>query len=205
MPGLYDWYLVRYQGALLAQGVVYGHPTLSDGMFIHTSPIREIEEEEAGLVLMTHSGNRYVLRPEEVDPGREEDILSSLEALGIGTGFVENYLRARREADARIQEEEERLVGPGELLLAVVGNNVIRALFRDEDGTAAGVNPGVGMEELRESVRVTDWNAGRVDFRYYLKGDRIEPTHISAGPCAGRSPRQRRKMKRHPGFRFASR
>lgn len=183
MPGLYDWYLVRYENVVLAKGTVYGHPKskLPDGMFIHTSAVQEAAAEEGGLVLKTHSGSRYFLRPEEINPGRGEDTAYALARFGIGGGFVEDCLQARREADARSREEEERMTEPEELLLTAVGTHAIRALFRTAGGAPVRVEPSVHAGLFQDSVLITDWEGGTVDFRYFPMGDFMEPYHISDG------------------------
>ena len=197
MPGLYDWYLGEHRDVAAAWGIVYGHPKpkLPDGMFIHTSWILEMAAAEGGLVLSTYSGSRYFLRPEEIDPICGEDAASNpamnrdigketayvLEQFGIGGSFMEDCLRARRETDARRRREEERLVEPGELLLTIMGTSVIRSLFLTADGTPVSVKPFVHMGMFQDSVLLTDWESRTVDFRYFPKGDCMEPYHISDG------------------------
>lgn len=183
MPGLYDWYLMSHQDMSMAKGIVYGHPKskLPDGMFIHTSPIQEMVAEEGGLVLLTFTGSRYFLRPEEIDLNHGEDTASTLALFGIGAGFAEDCLRARREADARLPEEEGRLAEPGELLLTTMGTGVIRALFRAADGTPVSVKPFIHAGMFQDSVLITDWEGGTVDFRYFPRGERMEPYHVSDG------------------------
>ena len=197
MPGLYDWFFTPHKDFAVAEGIVYGHPKsrLPDGMSIHTSPIQEIAEDEGGLVLATRSGTLYVLRREEISPICGENAASHpdwirdigketasvLEQFGISGGFMEDCLRARREADARLREEEERETGPGELLLTTVGNSVIRSLFRTADGTPVSVKPSIHLGMFQDSVLITDWEDRAVDFRYFPMEGRMEPYHISDG------------------------
>lgn len=197
MPGLYDWYLDFRKDIVLAHGIVYGHPRskLPDGTFIHTSAIQEMAAAEGGLVVRTYSGSRYFLRSEEIDPICGEDAAShpymardigketasALERFGISGGFVEECLQARRGADARRREEEELLVGPGELLLDTIGTHVIRSLFRTAGGAPVSVKPLVHAGMFQDSVLITDWEGGTVDFRYFPMGCCMEPYHISDG------------------------
>ena len=197
MPGLYDWYLDFYKDAVLAHGIVYGHPgsRLPDGTFIHTSAVQEMAAEEGGLVLRTRSGSRYFLRPEEIDPICGEDAASHpamirdigketasvLALFGISGGFVEDCVQARRGADARRREEEELLTEPGELLLTTIGTGAIRSLFRTADGTPVSVKPFVHVGMLQDSVLITDWEGRAVDFRYFPMERGMEPYHISDG------------------------
>lgn len=185
MPSLYNWYLERRHGAARANGRVFGHPgfKLPDGVFATTSPVQDAAVIDGTLLLLTLSGTEYLLRPEEIDPDRTDTTAENLAFFGVGAGFVEDCLRARREEDARLMEEEGRLLEPGELLLTVCWTSTIRALFRAADGTLVSVKPRVHQGMMQRSVLITDWEGGRVDFRYFPTGhgNRIEPYHISDG------------------------
>ena len=135
------------------------------------------------LVLITASGSEYQLRPEEIHPDCGKVTADSLAPFGIVAGFVEDCLQARREEDARLMEEEGRLLEPGELLLTTCWNRAIRALFRAAGGALVSVRPTVHGGMFQDSVLLTDREGGRVDFRYFPtgSGDRIEPYHISDG------------------------
>lgn len=185
MPSLYNWYLECRQGMVKAKGRVFGHPgfSLPDGVFAATTPVREAAVIDGTLVLITASGREYLLRPEEIDLDRGEAAAAGLALFGIEADFVESCLQARREEDARLLEEEGRLVEPGELLLTTCWNRTIRALFRAADGTLVSVRPTVHTGMFQDSVLITDREGGRVDFRYFPMGDgfRIKPYHISDG------------------------
>lgn len=190
-------FILVHTFCLWAQCSTHSHSKakLPDGMHIHTSAVQEMAVEEGGLVLVTYSGTRYVLKPEGIHPrcgedaashpemGRDigKETVSSLEQFGIGAGFMEDCLRARREADARLMEEEGRLLEPEELLLTTRDVSVVRALFRTADGTPVSVEPTIHSGMFQDSILVTDWKCGTVDFRYFPMGDRMEPYHISDG------------------------
>jgi hypothetical protein len=53
-------------GVSVLNGDVYGHPTFPDGAFIHTSPIVQIEDMGDHKDVITKSGSRYSLFPEDV-------------------------------------------------------------------------------------------------------------------------------------------
>lgn len=100
---------------------------------------------------------------------------SALALFGIRDGFVEDCPRARRAEDARFVDEEGRLLEPGELLLAAMGNCVLRNLFRAADGALVSVKPTVHTGMFQDSILITDWEDGSVDFRYFPIGDGWDP------------------------------
>lgn len=185
MPSLYNWSLYDYRGFAKAHGRVFGHPSykVADGISVDTSPVQDAAVVDGTLVLLTLSGTEYHLRPEEIDPDRTEVTAENLAFFGVETGFVEDCLRARRAEDARLMEEEGRLLEPGELLLTTCWNRTIRALFRAADGALVSVQPAVHGGMFQDSILITDREGGRVDFRYFPtgSGNRIEPYHISDG------------------------
>lgn len=181
MPRLYNWYLESCR----AHGRVFEHPSYKapDGIFLDTTPVQDAAVIDGTLVLITASGSDYQLRPEEIHPDCGKVTADSLAPFGIGAGFVEDCLRARREEDARLVEEEGRLLEPGELLLTICWNSTIRALFRAAGGALVSIRPTVHGGMFQDSVLLTDWEGGRVDFRYFRtgSGDKIEPYHFSDG------------------------
>lgn len=52
-------------------GNVYGHSLFDDGSFIHTSPIVGIEDRGDHKDVITRSGSRYSVFPEDVHPEAE--------------------------------------------------------------------------------------------------------------------------------------
>lgn len=185
MTRLYNWSLYDYRGFARAHGRVFGHPSykVAEGISVDTSPVQDAAVVDGILLLLTLSGTEYHLLPQEIDPDRTEATAENLAFLGIGAGFVEDCLEARREEDARLVEEEGRLLEPGELLLTVCWNRTIRALFRSADGALVSIKPTVHTGMFQDSILITDLEGGRVDFRYYPTGagNQIEPYHTSAG------------------------
>ena len=59
-------------GVKVLNGIAYGHPSFPDGSFIHTSPIVGVEDMGDHKDIITRSGSRYSVFPEDVDPGAEE-------------------------------------------------------------------------------------------------------------------------------------
>ncbi len=59
-------------GCKVLNGEVYGHPSFPDGAFIHTSPIVNIEDMGDYKDVLTRSGSRYSVYPEDVNEGAEK-------------------------------------------------------------------------------------------------------------------------------------
>ncbi len=54
-------------------GEVHGHPSFPDGSFIHTSPIVDVKDMGTHKDVITGSGSRYSVFPEDVLPAAERD------------------------------------------------------------------------------------------------------------------------------------
>lgn len=184
MPALYHWKLGICEDSVLAWGLVTWHPKLPNGLFCHTSPVREACLESDALTLVTSSGHRYALQPEAMAPNGLEETAEGLEKLGLSPALADEWAQARREADERRRARLTGDLAPGELLLEVVGVNAFAAFFRTEEGELTEVRPYVHTGMFQDSVLITDWDTGTVDFRFFPKGDRLEPYHISDGLTA---------------------
>lgn len=191
MITLRNWHLRRFA----AHGVVLGHPRLPDGMHVHTSPIQEMVllEEEDSLVLETASGNLYCLEGRDIArPFRlvfeNSDTLKEtqrcLDCFGVSPECAARFQLLREAAEQETLRQAERELAPGELLLETAGTFVLRALFRTEEGETRAVEPTIHSGMFQDSVLVTDWEGGRVDFRYFPIWDRLEPYHTSDGLTA---------------------
>lgn len=186
MPILYNWYLRTAwddESVIQAHGLVSGREKIPDGLDVHTTRIQEAVVADGALQLTTRSGQHYTLAKEAIlpDPDRGEGTAACLAAFGIEAGFVEECLRARAEAEQRRREEDQGELEPGELLLACVGTRVIQALFCTPQGEVVGIEPTVHLGTYQDSVLVTDWKGGTVDFRYFPKTCLMEPYHVSDG------------------------
>lgn len=179
MPTLYRWRLTAGGGCVTAHGIVSGHPKLENGLFIHTSAVTEAVTVDGVLLLTTCSGSVYTLRPESIAPQCREKTEECLRTFQIDGGFVERCVQAHLET----AEAAGRTLAPGQLFLEVVGNAVVRALFKAGEEELISVRPTVhaGMFQDSDSVLVTDLEGGRVDFRYFPEKDRLRPYHISDG------------------------
>ncbi len=183
MPVLHHWKLSVWGDTVLAHGLVTGHPRLPSGSFCHTSPIREARLEDSALTLLTASGNRYILGADAIDPSHLEETAEGLERLGLAPA-AEGWGRARQEEMARRRARLAQELLPGELLLDVAGTDALAAVFRTAQGELVEVEPDVHVGMFQDSVLVTDWQGGTVDFRYFPKEDRLEPYHLSDGLTA---------------------
>ncbi|MBD5083788.1 MAG: hypothetical protein HDT33_01645 [Clostridiales bacterium] len=182
MPTLFSWYLKAHGSALLAHGIVSGHPKLPDGMQVHTSAIVRIAEEERGILLETQSGSLYHLRSEEL--GRKASSLPAPELPGLPSEFWQYCARAREQADRDREAALSTLNVSGVLCLRVAGPTVLSALWAGRSGPVRRVEPYVHYGMFQDSVLIQDFvedAAGvcRVDFRYFPYRNRIEPYKIS--------------------------
>lgn len=69
---LHDEYKAPELGVKVLVGNVYGHPCFPDGSFIHTSRIVGIEDMGDHKDILTRSGSRYSVFPEDVHPEAEK-------------------------------------------------------------------------------------------------------------------------------------
>lgn len=65
------------------QGNVYGHPDFEDGRNINTSPIDEIMDRGDHKEIITRTGSRYLVYPQDVDPDAENEYPRYYERLQI--------------------------------------------------------------------------------------------------------------------------
>lgn len=185
MPTLYCWSLyLTSDGAILADGTASGHPKLPDGLSVNTSPVEKAWVEDGVLMLLTRSGNRYSLPPEAISPRQQGKTAVCLERLGLSAGLVEQWENARQEADKARLERIESGSKAGELYLEVAGCATLAAFFRSAQGTLVEIRPYIHVGMFQDSIMLTDWSGGTVDFRYFPKGDKIEPYHFSDGLTA---------------------
>jgi hypothetical protein len=92
MTVLKNWYIENrnsndFQAPELAVkvlcGNVFGHPAFIDGMPIHTSPIVGAEDRGDHKDVVTRSGSRYSVFPEDVSEGAEKAFPGYYERLNL--------------------------------------------------------------------------------------------------------------------------
>lgn len=187
MLTLKDWFFTESMGGgYILQGYVYGHYRLGDGDFIHTSTIKSICRTGGGEYLaVTRSGSPYHLKESEMEESRKEDtqeILSQQigeslpEVREIETAFEEKEKRGKR-----VLAETRQRMENGDLYLAVDEHSmhIIKAYFKWEDKIYI-IKPSVHVGMFQDSVLITDYRHGEVDFRYFPDMD-MRPYHWSDG------------------------
>lgn len=194
MLTLEKWYLEKHDSErgtfILGMGVVFDHHRLEDGTFIHTSRIEHmgLEVEKKQFLMDTHSGSHYALKVDEMHPKYLEQTIELLKVLGVRLEPVDDDIMAVRryyeESQLKELREAEEALRDRELLLAMkddsmYGMMVKQALFKI-DGTVREISPCVHTGMFQDSVLITDWEKGEVDFRYFPNG-MIEPYHWSDG------------------------
>lgn len=193
MLTLKEWSLQEFlDGELMAYGNVWGHYRLADGDYIHTSRIEKIYLLEENLyVLETFSGSLYQLDANEMEETFAQETKRILEKTELHTDdLLADRLRSagedfnkRRQARENILENAQNYVSENinnnELYLVQEGMRVIKALFKHEDKIRE-IPKRVHVGMFQDSVLVTDWQEGKVDFRFFPNA-RMEPYHWSDG------------------------
>lgn len=59
-------------GLKFLQGNIYGHPNFEDGSFVHSSPIDDILDCGDHKEIVTRTGSRYLVYPQDVNPKAEK-------------------------------------------------------------------------------------------------------------------------------------
>ena len=166
MTRLYQWYAEAIPGGrIILHGVVTGHRKLPDGMFIHTSPIRQVSrdpEREDGYIFESKN-TKFHVSMEDFDYG--QCVVSNNSAIpGLDLWLSELETYSKRYAG----KETSCAAECGSILLRL-GNN--HEYYFD----AMDVNPGPG-EHLRGEMHphvgmiqdsVLCWAGGEVWCSYY--------------------------------------
>lgn len=193
MPELKKWFLKEtIEGSLYANGEVYGHYRLEDGEFIHTSYIVNYYDLENGeYVLETYSGSLYLLQKNEMQPELSEHTKRLLENAEWknADGIKEKIALANHEFAMKREAREQVLnnvecwaetnLGNGELYLVMESMKVLKALYKQEEQVIE-LREKVHVGMFQDSVLITDWENGTVDFRFF-PNFRMEPYHWSDG------------------------
>ena len=193
MLELKQWYLRETcDNRIYANGSVYGHYRLSDGDHIHTSYIVKSYLLENGVyVFETYSGSLYQLSEDEICPELFEKTKRILEKVewSKADDIRERLDRANNEFAQRRQARESIVngardwaaanLGNGELYLIMESMKVLKALHKAEEQIyEIPVKVHSGM--FQDSVLITDWENGTVDFRFF-PNFQMEPYHWSDG------------------------
>ena len=194
MLTLKDWYVKSFfDRGFYAKGLVFGHHRFEDGTFISTSSVEKVYElEEGKYVFETHSGSLYQLDMADVREDYAEqvkEILSNTEIVKNDANILEKVNKANDVFAEKKKCREELLnnaiawseynIGNNELYLIMEGMKVLKAVFKYE-GKGYEIKPRVHVGMFQDSVLVTDWKRGQVDFRYF-PNTRLQPYHWSDG------------------------
>ncbi len=189
MYTLKNWCLGKaMDGGLYAHGTVFGHHRLSDGDSIYTSKIEKIYLRAKGeYVMETHSGSLYHLLAEEMSPKEEKETKEKLATFEFADGT--EMMQELAEAEAVLNEKKKMIDNCEEtarmhmdedgLYLIMEYMHVVKAIFKKgEKYREIFAYVHVGM--FQDSVLLTDWEEGEVDFRYF-PNSMMEPYHWSDG------------------------
>lgn len=186
MPTLFQWNLTVRNGVPLGIGIVSGHPKLTEGTNIHTSPILFAEEMNESLVLETASGSTYHLRMAEwdVSPGKEDAL--SPEQLGLSPDFWTRCARCREKASISEKANLRPLIKSGALFMRIVGTHILSAFWGDTDSHIRDASIGLHLGMFQDSYLVRGkyeeaLALRSVDLRFFPMRNRLEPYHISQG------------------------
>ena len=193
MPELKKWSLKEtMEGPLYANGNVYGHYRLEDGDYIYTSYIVNYYDLGNGeYAVETYSGSLYQLQEGEMQGELRENTKRLLENVEWknADGMKEKIAIANREFEKKRETREQIInnaesraeanLGNGELYLVMESMKVLKALYKQEEQLYE-LHEKVHLGMFQDSVMITDWEHGTVDFRFF-PNSRIEPYHWSDG------------------------
>lgn len=193
MLTLKNWYLKEtMEGPLYANGEVYGHYRLHDGMHIHTSCIVNFYDlGEGEYVLETYSGSLYQVKESEISSDALEETKCFLaeagwkeadgirERINIAEAEFTRMREVRENALNSAERWAEESLGNEELYLIMESMRVRKALYKHEDRVYE-IKSKVHVGMFQDSVMVTDWENGNVDFRFF-PNYQMEPYHWSDG------------------------
>ena len=182
MYTLTNWYFSLHKDTCIAWGIVSGHPEFSDGTFIHTSRVRQAsaDEEQDCLLVHTKSGSQYRLSFAGIALDCMEDTRSCLRQLGISADFLDRCEKICADSEKAKMLESDSVLNPNELFLEMCGVSALQAYFKDETGELHPIQILTHSGMFQDSILVTDWHSGLVDFRYF-PNDCIKPYHWSDG------------------------
>lgn len=194
MLTLKNWDIRKTRGGhLYANGNVYGHYRLEDEDFIHTSNIERIYRLEGNrYIFETRSGSLYQLEEAEMDSKRSEktkELMSEMEIIDNDTSIIARVNKSGEEFFEKKQARESTLenainwseqnMNNIELYLVMDKMYVLKAVAKCENSVYE-IIPSDHIGMFQDSVLVTDWEYGNVDFRYFPNA-LMEPYHWSDG------------------------
>lgn len=177
-----------FDGSIYANGTVFGHHRLVDGEYIHTSEIEKVYIcDGQGYIVETHSGSLYQLLTEEMNTELTEETKEKLSQFKILDGAA---MKEKLDEVEEALEKKQRLVGEAEntakdnmdedgLYLIMEYMHVVKAILK-KDAVFREIHASVHVGMFQDSVLITDWMEGEVDFRYF-PNHMMEPYQWSDG------------------------
>lgn len=193
---LLDWYLRKanfVEGEFVfAQGTVFGHHKLRDDLRINTSVIQKIYLlKDESFVLETKSGSFYNVQKSDIKPEELDSTIKLMEQFEILDGsHIEEKVKAETQKARERQEKRKKVLENLEeiakssmdedgLYLCISGMETLKAILK-KGNAFREIAPYTHVSYSQDSILITDWNDGDVDFRYFPKRN-MEPYHWSDG------------------------
>ena len=193
---LLDWYLQTdnfAEGELVfAKGTVFGHHRLRDDSRISTSVIQKIYIlSDGSYVLQTKSGSCYNVGKDDIRLEKSDFTIKLMERFEILDGsHIEEKVKAetqkarerqekRKEVLEELEETAKSNMDEDGLYLCISGMETLKAILK-KGNAFREIAPHTHLSYSQDSILITDWNDGDVDFRYFPTGN-MEPYHWSDG------------------------
>lgn len=195
---LKSWMLTESKNTI-AYGKVFNNPCFIDGDYIHTSLIKEItiDSNRSAFVTKTKSNSTYLLPFNAMSLGYKDINKTQLEAL-LGQSVDDIWETILTQSEETIKKERAALMAriddfhkkseKGSLYLEFVGNELNEEPYFHRQDVEEDipeiyvVKKSVHVGMFQDSVLITDWEHGLVDYRYFPHGDSgIETYHWSDG------------------------
>lgn len=184
---LKNWHLNEYSYGCNASGNTFGNYKFYEGQFIHTSKIEKIYLAEKDVyILKTHSGSLYQVRESDIDPEYFEQTRRLLEKFEVTDSQsdsdelkkAEEVLLNKKSIVDNAASYALEHIGINELYLVVTGMDVLKAVFKNSGGIYE-IKPRLHVGMFQDSVLITDFEYGTVDFRFFPNNISMEPYHWS--------------------------
>ena len=200
---LKNWTLSASEDTLYAWGNVYDNPQFARGLYIHTHYFEsfDIDMQNKRFDAFTRSGSHYALPFDCISTNENDNVKQTL----ITNGFksfdadlieeqYDNWIKLsnKRKQQDEIEKEKEiksfiSKTPERSLYMEVFKDHTTLAIFhRDhmeetEAPLCFEVSTHVHVGMVRDSVLITDWKYGLVDYRYFPYDTRMETYHWSDG------------------------
>lgn len=179
MAVLMDWGFIKGSHYHI-QGIVSGHPKLTDGMDITTSYVESVIRQDNSLVVRTKTGTIYNLELAEIGMDKEViyDTMAALKSFGFDENIIIEAQVLRERKRVEYLSNADKILNNGELLLCMAGTNTVRAYFKFCNKVEqCHIHVHTGMHQDSILIEIM----GKVDFRYFPMPNSCEVYHWSDG------------------------